>query len=105
MIRHSWTAPAVDPPLERRDGRRLPHVYDGDELCLYYDEFDDTKHLIADVLIPWVSDWLCYYEAWFTTDDWHGGGLHPEDLAPLRRAARRRAQRAGRDGQRQQPVG
>jgi hypothetical protein len=52
LIRHSWTAPAVDPPLERRDGRRLLHVYDGDELCLYYDEFDDTKHLIADVLIP-----------------------------------------------------
>ena len=94
-----------DPPLKRRDGELLPHVYEGDELCLDFADFDDTKHLIADVLIPWVSDWLYHYEAWLITGDWHGGGIHPEDLAPLSRAARRRAQRAGHRGEHQQPVG
>ena len=84
----------VDPPLQRRDGELLPHVFEGDKLCLDYADFDDTKHLIADVLIPWVSDWLYYYEAWLVTGDWLGGGIHPEDLPPLSRAARRRAERA-----------
>lgn len=93
----------LDPPLQRRNGEPLPHVFGEEELCLDFDDFDDSKHLIAEVLVPWVSDWLYYYEAWVTTGEWHGGGIHPEDLAPLSRATRRRAQRAGRRGRRQHP--
>jgi hypothetical protein len=37
----------VDPPLQRHDGQQLPHVFPGDDLCLYYDEFDGGQHLIA----------------------------------------------------------
>lgn len=88
----------VDPPLQRRDGELLPHVFEGDKLCLDFADFDDTKHLIADLLIPWVSDWLYHYEMWFITGDWHGGGIHPEDLPPQSRAARRQAQRTARGG-------
>jgi hypothetical protein len=67
----------LDPPLERPDGEGLPHVFEDDVLCLYYDEFDGTRSLIADVVVPWVSEWLFHYELWLTTKEWHGGGLHP----------------------------
>ena len=86
----------VDPPLERRKGEPLPHVFEGEQLCLYYDEFDDTKDLIAVVLMPWVCECLYHYESWLITGEWDGGGFHPEDAPPLSRAARRRAERADR---------
>lgn len=84
----------VDPPMQHVDDERLPHVFDGDELCLFYDEFDESKDLIAVVLIPWVAEWLYHYESWLLTDgEWHGGGFHPEEAPPRARAARRRARR------------
>lgn len=54
----------VDPPLQRHDGQHLPHVFPGDDLCLYYDEFDGGQHLIADTVVPWISEWLFHYELW-----------------------------------------
>ena len=92
---HPPVANVIDPPMQRVDDQHLPHVFDGDVLCLYYDEFDDTRDLIGVVLIPWVAEWLYHYEAWLLTEgDWHGGGFHAEDAPPLNRAARRRALRA-----------
>jgi hypothetical protein len=41
----------VDPPLERRPGEPLPHVFPGDELCLFYDKFVSGRHLIADTVV------------------------------------------------------
>ena len=86
----------VDPVLTCREGESLPHVFAGDELCLYYDEFDARKHLIADTVVPWASEWLYYYELWLTTGDWRGGGVHPDDPPAERRTARRRVRRARR---------
>lgn len=38
----------LNPMLESRPDESLPHVYPGDELCLYYgNEFDGSKHLIG----------------------------------------------------------
>lgn len=91
--RHPRVA-VVDPPLEHRDDQPLPHVYGADELCLFYDEFDGTKDLIADTVVPWVSEWLYYYELWLTTGVWHGGGIHPEDAPAVGRAARRPSARS-----------
>lgn len=69
----------VDPPLERREGRNIPHRYREGHLCLHRPK---NKHWmpgmsIADTIIPWTSLWLFYYEEWHRTGEWHGGGEHP----------------------------
>ena len=76
----------VDPPLAAPEGMRLPHVFAPDSLCLYYDdEFDGRTDLLADTVLPWVSEWLYFYEQWQTTGEWHGGGIHPEPTTGRRR--------------------
>jgi len=57
------------PKLKRReDNQPIPHTYQGKELhlCLYYpraNEWHAGKY-IADTILPWISLWLFYYEAW-----------------------------------------
>ena len=75
----------VDPALHAPEGRKLQHVFPGDELCLYYDEFDARVDLLADTIVPWISEWLYFYEVWLTTDEWHGGGIHPTTETKSRR--------------------
>lgn len=76
-------APVVDvlePTLKRRDPMRaIPHMYDGEHLCLYLPfgfEWDACK-LVAKTIIPWTMLWLHHYEVWRVTGDWMGGGQHP----------------------------
>jgi hypothetical protein len=58
----------------------LEHVYDTktQKLCIYHRDglewFENM--LIADSIIPWVSEWLLHYEIWVATGIWHGGGIH-----------------------------
>jgi hypothetical protein len=33
--------------------------------------------VLADTIIPLASLWLFYYEVWFATGEWLGGGEHP----------------------------
>ena len=82
----------VDPPLQLAEGQdRLPHVFEEDRLCLYYDEFDRRVDRLADTVVPWVSEWLFQYENWLTTGEWHGGGVHPGEVPnePGNRRSRR----------------
>ena len=62
--------------------RNIPHLYDRDkiQLCLHYPSFKEFR---ADMplclsLIPWTYLWLSYYEEWLFSDEWKGGGKHPE---------------------------
>jgi hypothetical protein len=32
---------------------------------------------ISDTIIPWISEWLYYFEFWCITGEWYGGGKHP----------------------------
>lgn len=73
--------------LERLDDPDFPHHYGKDlqrgsvKMCLYLpgnNEWDNNK-FIADRIIPWISDWLYYYELWVANGEWYGGGEHPED--------------------------
>jgi len=60
----------------REDKKRIPHTYSENRPCLYLPgtgEWTDQK-LIADTIIPWLSLWLFYYEVWFLTGKWLGGG-------------------------------
>lgn len=63
----------LTPVLETRLREALPHVYPGDELCLYYrDEFVGSENFIADTIVPWTSEWLYFYEYWMSTGSWLG---------------------------------
>ncbi len=71
-----------DPPLrERVPGERIPHTYESNRPCLYYpgrQEWVPHKP-IALTIVPWLFEWLVYYEAWLATGEWLGGGLHPTE--------------------------
>lgn len=59
-------------------GEKLPHIYPGNALCLY---FPDGKEwhggkILAQTVLPWLSEWLYYYEIWAVTGQWNGGGTH-----------------------------
>jgi hypothetical protein len=83
-IRISWDGhrkrPVVrvlSPRLAVRGGEPLPHVFPGDELCLYYPGEWSPDMAIADTIIAWTSEWLFFYELWLATGEWHGGGHDP----------------------------
>lgn len=78
-----------DPHLRPREpGGKIPHVYGGDQPCLYLPKLREWRPsmAIADTIVPWLFLWLFHYEIWHATGEWLGGGVHP----PSRRARRRR---------------
>ena len=48
-------------------------------MCLFrpgkYEWTFDT--LVSKSIIPWAVEWLYYYEVWLATNEWCGGGEHP----------------------------
>lgn len=70
------------PKLKLATGKdKLPHVYsDGQlDICVHArGEWNATLH-IADTIMPWISQWLRFYEVWEQTGGWEGKGTHPED--------------------------
>ena len=71
-------------PLQKASGEsKLPHVYDQkkQQLCLYWKDWDRTMPL-SKTIVPWIADWLFYYEIWLYTGIWEGGGLHPGKKKP-----------------------
>lgn len=70
----------VHPKLERRGDEPPPHLYPGERLCLHLPKaFEwDGSQPIATTIVPWVSEWLAFYELWLATGEWLGGGTHPK---------------------------
>lgn len=71
----------TNPELKRNfKNDRIPHVYSGNELCLYYPKYKEftSKYTVSEFIIPWISLWLYYYEIWHLTGEWMGGGFHPK---------------------------
>ncbi len=67
-----------NPALQTRPGATgLPHVYTGDELCLYQPGEWNPTMSIASTILPWASEWLFHYEIWRATGEWTGGGHEP----------------------------
>ncbi len=65
----------TDPPLALHpNAHTLPHVYPGDELCLYYPGEWRHDMLLATTILPWTAEWLMHYEIWLITGQWTGGG-------------------------------
>jgi len=65
----------------------VPHTYIGDCLCLYYPDYDEwtSAMYIAETIVPWISLWLMYYEAWLATGEWLGGGIKHESREKKRK--------------------
>jgi len=71
----------LSPELEKRpDQEKIPHLYPGERLCLYLPWANEWHRnmLISETILPWVSLWLYYYEIWYATGEWLGGGEHPD---------------------------
>lgn len=64
----------LEPKLESPPGEPLPHTFEGDTLCVYYPGEWSGDLAIEVTIIPWVSEWLLYYELWLVTGKWLGGG-------------------------------
>lgn len=64
------------------DGKKVPHLYSNDSLCLFYPKYNEWKYtdLWSETLIPWTSLWLYYYEVWQETGEWLGGGVHGDKV-------------------------
>lgn len=77
----------LTPKLEpREEGGRLPHVYPGDRLCLYLPGADEwTPDMpLAHAIVPWISEWLFFYETWRVLGVWLGGGTEPGERDTIR---------------------
>lgn len=50
------------------------HMYKYKELCLYdpREQPWSREDLIADTIIPWLAEWLVYYELYQITGKWEG---------------------------------
>lgn len=65
----------VEPALTLAPGAaRLPHVYPGNELCLFMPGEWQAGMLLTMTVIPWAAEWLYFYELWVLTGEWLGGG-------------------------------
>jgi len=64
------------------EGKKLPHVYKQKptRLCLYLPGTGQWSpdQWITKTIIPWAILWLFYFEDWLATNEWKGGGMHPE---------------------------
>ena len=71
--------------LEVEDLESIPHKYGIKELhgkkyvnlCLNYINEWNPMMSIADTIIPWICEWLYFYEIWLITGKWCSGGKHP----------------------------
>ena len=62
--------------------RRIPHLYQQKppRLCLYLPRTYEWQSWMRldQTVVPWTTLWLFYFEEWLASDDWKGGGRHPE---------------------------
>ena len=71
----------LSPKLRLAKGTsRLPHTYANGQLdiCVHEPHEWNSRLLVADTIMPWVSQWLRFYEYWEQTGSWEGKGTHPE---------------------------
>lgn len=89
VIRLTYASPnawpqvhVVSPSLRELVGdRTIPHLYCQRtiRLCLFTPwlcEWQPHQRL-SRTLVPWAETWLYYFEDWLITNEWQGGGLHP----------------------------
>jgi hypothetical protein len=69
----------LSPNLKIREGAKsLPHLNANGSLCLHIEGEWQSWMFLAESIVPWASFWLYFYEVWYATGLWLGGGTHPE---------------------------
>jgi hypothetical protein len=72
----------VNPDMSAIAGNReLPHVYRNPlRLCLYLPGSGEwSGHMRIDqTFVQWAQVWLFYFEEWLASNEWKGGGVHPQ---------------------------
>ena len=71
--------------LEGLDRENFPHKYSIEpekksvRVCLFYPKAKEwsKNRTIASTIVPWLVEWLYFYELWLITGEWLGGGIHP----------------------------
>lgn len=57
----------------------VPHTYPGTVLrpCVYFPDGKQwtARARLAVTVIPWLVEWLFYFELWLATGEWLGGGI------------------------------
>lgn len=76
------------PLLLAKGEDELPHVYStrNQQLCLFYPKNREWRPELPLVrtIIPWIVEWLYFYEIWLGGNGWQGGGIeHGEDDAEI----------------------
>ena len=65
----------LTPPLHSiGDGIAIPHTFSDGSLCLHIPGQWQSDMTIAEYIVPWIAEWLFYYEVWLATGEWIGGG-------------------------------
>ncbi len=76
----------LDPPLERRHPKQpVAHTLGPNEPCLYTKGHRDwnSRMFIGQTIVPWLMEWLAFYELWRATGRWYGGGTLPHGYEEL----------------------
>jgi hypothetical protein len=80
----AWSPPdvrVVEPTIQYTRGI---HMYKNGTLCLYdwrAQPWQKTSHL-HDTVIPWMAEWLVFYELWLLTGKWNGKSA-PHGSSPV----------------------
>ena len=67
----------LEPALEQRlPDQPVAHTNGPTEPCLFTKENGDWKQFmyVGQTIVPWLMEWLVFYEVWRATGAWFGGG-------------------------------
>jgi len=66
--------------ISRCEGEKIPHMYSQERPCVFHPPSDwNSRRYLGTTVIPWLAEWLFFYEIWYATGEWLGGGIHPSD--------------------------
>lgn len=68
-------------PDDEPSGNKIPHRYRDGSICLFCGSEWTADKAIAQTILPWLLEWLVFYEGWLCTGKWQGGGTRREARA------------------------
>ncbi len=79
------SAEVLDPRPDRRwPNQPVVHTLGADDRpCLFTAGDWRSSMWLGDTIVPWLAEWLIFYEGWRLTGVWHGTGVLPEGYEAL----------------------
>lgn len=67
----------IQPDIALRNGRRPPHMYSKNQLCVFHStDWPPLEIISEENLIGWISKWLYTYEIWQATGNWNADAIN-----------------------------